>query len=484
MKLPAPMVIDRRRFLTALGLGALTTATGGVARAGGEETARRTVFVCTGHGHVWNGWHTALPGLPAGVTVDRSLLTMAREELSETLRPFYGIRDRILPIEGLCHTTVLEEFARYGNRTDIDLNNHNVSMAHLLCAQMAHQRGPGVPCVGGGMSIDQLLGQRTAAPGRFAAPVWGANHYLPYSFLEAGREAPRVVSPERIYADLLGIYRPPVTGTPTRADRMDAMRASVVDVAAREYEFVLPRLGAEGRRKLEDHRDLLRDLERSLSATSIVACDPAFDPDDDAANAVRVGQYFELATLAISCDLTRVITVIPEILRTAEFGFPADTDVHGNFAHSAVDDGGEPFSATSERAMIDYNVWYAQRVVTFLERLDAIRDGDGSLLDHTAVVWLPELGSPTHQHVDACTLVAGGSDFFRLGRYLRYARDLPTPFPWSNRGEFMTGPSQNQLFTTLLRWMRQDDEWFGQESITRHTGQVVSLRGTLPELHV
>lgn len=483
-------VLDRRLFLKALGLGAAAApfaSLGALLRRAEADTVpppRRTVFICTGHAHVWNGWHTALPGLPTTATVERDLLPMAREELSETLRPFHALRDRILPIEGLCHTTVLGEFARYGTRTDIDLNNHNISMAHLLCTQTALQRGPGVTCVGGGTSIDQELGRRSSGPGRFDAPVWGANHYLPYSFLEAGREAPRVDDPERIYADLLGIYRPPVTGEPTRADRMDAARASVVDAAAREYDFVLGRLGTAGRRKLEDHRDLLRDLERSLAATSSVACDPAFTANPDVGNPSRVPQYFDLAALALSCDLTRVITIVPDVLRASEFGYPEDSDVHGNYAHSSVDDGGEPFSPISERAMIDYSVWYAQRVAAFLERLASIREGDGSLLDHTAVVWVTELGSPTHQHVDPCTLLAGGSDFFRLGRYVRYARDIPTPFPWGNQGSFMTGPSTSQLYTTLLRFMGHDDAFFGSESVPTNDGGTLSLRGTLPELHV
>lgn len=488
-RLPPPLVLDRRRFLSALGLGAFGAALGvpatglvsSPARADEPTAPRRTVFMCTGHGHVWNGWHTALPGMPSTHTVDRDLLGMRPEELSEVLRPFYAMRDRVLPIEGLCHTTALAAFAHH--EEGADLNNHNLAMAHLLCAQPAHQRAPLVPCLGGGRSIDQVLGDRSAGPGRFDAPVWGANHYLPYSFLEAGRESPRVESPERIYQDLLGIYRPPSTGIPTRADRMDAARASVVDAAAREYEFVLPRLGLAARRKLEDHRDLLADLERSLASTSAVACDPALLVDEDAANRVRVAQYFDLAALALSCDLTRVITIIPAILRTAEFGYPEENDVHNNYAHSSVDTGGEPFSAVSERAMIDYNLWYAQRLAGFLERLDGIRDGDGSLLDHTAVVWLTELATGTHEHNDVCTLLAGGSDFFRLGRYVRYARSLPTPFPWQGHGEFTIGPSQNQLFTTLLRWMGQDDDHFAVPEVTTHTGATISLRGTLSELH-
>ena len=171
------------------------------------------------------------------------------------------------------------------------------------------------------------------------------------------------------------------------------------------------------------------------------------------------------------------------MLRTAEFGFPAEHDVHGNYAHSAVDDGGEPFSLESERAMTEYNTYYAQHLAAFLQRLDSIPETDGTLLDHTAVVWLSELGSPTHQHKDACTLIAGGTDFFRLGNYHRYARTIPSPSPWFTQPGESIGPSHNQLFVTLLRFMGRDDETFGDAFAASPHGDV-PLSGTLRELHV
>jgi Protein of unknown function (DUF1552) len=480
-------VLHRRRFLQALGLSALPLLG---ARAawwrgtvkGDDSAPRRVVFICTAHGHVWNGWHLDPSQATSLTNAEIPLSSLAREDLSATLRPFHAIRDRVLAIEGLSHTSVLDEFRRLDGMTGIDLNNHNIAMAHLLCSQPALQRGPGVPCAGGGRSIDQELGARAHGDGRFDAPVWGANHALPYSYLDSGRAAPRVEDPTRIYSDLLGIYRPPSGGTPTLAERLEAERASVVDLAAREYDFVLARVGTEARKKLEDHRDFLRTLEASLSSHSVVSCDPDYDASSEAASRVRVSQTFDLAALALSCDLTRVVTIVPPILNCPDFGYPADADVHSNYAHSSVNDGGEPFQAISERAMIDYNVWYSQRVVEFLERLDSIREGSGTMLDHTAVVWLSELGSPTHQHLDACTLIAGGSDFFRLGRYVRYGRTVTTPFQWGMR-DFRVGPSTSQLFTTLMRFMGHEDDSFGLAEAQTHTGELISLRGTLSELH-
>ena len=478
-----PMILDRRRFLRAMGLSALAGAAAPAAlsstrvSAGDEPPAKRVIFFCTGHAHVWNGWHVPLPGLPTDRTVERSLLGMTRDELSPVLRPFHAMRDRVLPIEGIAHTTVLGDLAGLAGRTGVDPNHHNLAMAHLLTGQIARQRGPGTLCIGGGRSIDQEIGSRLSAPGRFDACVWGANHWMPYSFLEAGVAAPRVEDAERAYADLLGLYVPPATGaTPTRAELLRGLRGSVLDTVAREHELVRARLGTEGARKLEQHRDLVRDLERSLGISVPTRCDPVFEPVGHV-----IDRYSRLATLALSCDLTRVVTIVPPILEPTDFGYPASSDVHGRFAHSSVDDGSEPFDPVSEQAMIDYGLFYSQRFLALLEMLDSVPEGSGTLLDNTTVVWLTELGSPTHQHIDACTLIAGGTDFFRTGRYVRYARSTRAAIDWAGR-PLSHGPSISQLYTTLLRSFGWEED-FGLTEVTRRDGSTIDLRGALPELH-
>ncbi|UJR81728.1 DUF1552 domain-containing protein [Sandaracinus amylolyticus] len=297
--------------------------------------------------------------------------------------------------------------------------------------------------------------------------------------LGAGQAAPRVEDPERAYADLLGLYVPPTTDTPrTRDERIRALRGSVLDAVAREHEFMRSRMGLEGARKLEQHRDIVRDLERALGIAVPTRCDPAFESTGHV-----IDQYSRLATLALSCDLTRVVTIVPPILEPTEFGYPASSDVHGRFAHSSVDDGSEPFDPVSERAMIDYGIFYSQRFLALLEMLDAVPEGSGTMLDHTTVVWLTELGSPTHQHVDACTLIAGGTDFFRTGRYVRYARDVRAAIDWAGR-PLSHGPALSQLFVTLLRSFGWDDDHFGMREVTRRDGSAIDVRGTLRELHV
>jgi hypothetical protein len=122
----------------------------------------------------------------------------------------------------------------------------------------------------------------------------------------------------------------------------------------------------------------------------------------------------------------------------------------------------------------------ARRAPGFLlAQLDSVAEGSGTLLDHTVVVWVTELATPTHQHFDVCTLLAWGCNgFFNTGRYVRYPRTFPNP--WANAP--MTGPPHNRLHVSLLQAMGQPDTSFGLTSAVAADGTALSFTGPLTEL--
>jgi hypothetical protein len=84
-----------------------------------------------------------------------------------------------------------------------------------------------------------------------------------------------------------------------------------------------------------------------------------------------------------------------------------------------------------------------------MTRLSAIPEGDGSVLDHTLIVWGNELGEGnTHSHSDIPFLLAGGGRELRMGRFLQYA-----------------GVSHGSLLTSLLRAVGVDSESFGHPDV-------------------
>ncbi|MBL8613834.1 MAG: DUF1552 domain-containing protein [Myxococcales bacterium] len=472
------MRLHRRQMLQALGLGAVGAlfAESRSARAGAPAFPTRVVFYVQPHGHVPRAFKMDAPG-PAGAVAERALGSLAEADLSPTLRPLHRYRSRILALEGLSHTSALADIAEV-QRTGGDLNNHQIGVADVLTGARALQR-PGTYCTGGARSIDQELALRTAGPGRFGSRVYGY-HYVPnsvispFSYLGPGQPTPMVGSPAVALADLLGDSAPVGPAT-TRDEKIRAQRPSVLDAAAREYEALAPRLGPEARQKLDEHRALVRDLERSLQTRAPRCAGSA------SGGGHEVRQFMRVVRLALACDLTRVVTFSAPVPECPELGYPASQTMHG-YAHQSIlgdTSCGQAYDPVAERAMTDLDAWHAGHVAALLDELDAVPEGEGTLLDHTVVVWLTELATPTHQHRDVHTVLAGGAGgYFATGRYVRYPQTLPNPLA----GMPATGPAHNRLLVTLLQAMGQPDTTFGMTGATAADGTPLSFRGPLAEL--
>ena len=481
------MNINRRQLLKALGLGAFSTLAAGspIAFAGpGTSLGQgpsRVVFFVTPHGLVPDSWVMPIPGGPAGAFAERSLAGLAPADFSTVLRPLHPFRDRLLAVEGLAHSTVLADIAEI-MRTGGDLNNHSMGVAGLLTGSRALQQ-VGAYCTGGARSIDQELALRTGGAGRFGSRVYGYDYVpnssvAPFSFLGAGKASPIVADPATAFADLLGFQVPAPTGAPrTREESIAALRPSVLDSVSREYELLGARLDAEGQRKLNDHRDLVRQLESSLGAGLAAKCTQSVDHSGQS-----VTQFMRLIKLAFACDLTRVVTFVAPVPQCPEIGYPAVETIH-NYAHQSIAGAtscGQTFSPLAAQVMTDLGLWYAGHFATLLKELDSVTEGSGTLLDHTTVVWLTELATPTHVHSNHFALVAGGgSGFFKTGRYVRYPQSMTSPIA----AFAPVGPAHNRLFVSLLQAMGQPDTTFGQLEVTGKDGTKIPLTGALTELH-
>jgi hypothetical protein len=296
-----------------------------------------------------------------------------------------------------------------------------------------------------------------------------------------------VSDPKTAFQDLLG-YLPSGQSETSRAALLKSMQPSVLDSVASEYDALAPLLGTEGRRKLEQHRALVRDLERSLSTTKTASCSTVLDT-----TVASVRQFMQLARMAFACDLTRVITFQAPVPLTTDLGYPASATFH-MYAHQSINgltSCGQTYSPLAQQAITDLDAWHARHIAYLLEQLDSVPEGSGTLLDHTVVVWLPELGTPTHLHHDLLMLMAGGCNgFFKTGQYVRYPRNLSNPLSNLVNGGTpatgpipLTGPGHNRLFVSLMQAMGQPDTSFGLTAVTGSDGSTVPLTGPLTEIH-
>lgn len=483
------MKIDRRRFMAAMGLGgaALTVpgailgkASKGLAQTAPSGAPRRVLFWITPHGTIWPEFHLAVPGLAPNATSSAPLSALPASSWGRVIAPLAPHASKLTVVEGLARTAAIEyERAHDRQGGSFDLNRHHFGEAHLMTCVDPMQR-PGTTCIGGGVSIDQVIGRAVAQPGRWGSRVYGSRHGHPYSFVAPGEETSRTQSARQAFEDIVGAYQPSGGGggRDPRADAIARARGSVLDFAAGEHARFASLLPAADRIKLERHRDLIRELEVSFAAEPIepvAQCAPSWSELGH-----QMDQFARVTALALSCDLTRVVTYVTPDLAPAEIGLPPATDIHQDYAHTSVRGTGN-FREEGERGMVEYNRFYAQHFAYLLEQLDSIPEAGGTVLDHTAVVWMSELGTGNHDLHDLPIVIAGGmGGALHTGNYVRYARDSRIGAGW---GHFTNvGPAQNRLYVTLMRGMGMPDDSFGIESVPRADGGTVSLRGPLTEL--
>jgi hypothetical protein len=129
----------------------------------------------------------------------------------------------------------------------------------------------------------------------------------------------------------------------------------------------------------------------------------------------------DLLTLAFQTDTTRVSTVVFGIEQSPrnypEIGL---TEGHHGLTHHQGD------KAKIEK-VTQINEYHIKQFTYLLDKLKATRDGDGTLLDNSMIVYGASLADGnTHQHHNLPTVLAGrAAGAIRPGRYIQYPNETP-----------------------------------------------------------
>ena len=214
------------------------------------------------------------------------------------------------------------------------------------------------------------------------------------------------------------------TDRPVRLARLRQDRSLLDSVTARVRQLQR-HLGAADHSKVSDYLTSLRDVERRIqkaeeqSARELPDVDrPVGIPD---AFDEHVGLLYDLQVLAFQCDLTRVITFMygrEQSARTyPQLGI---SDPHHQLTHHQNDP--EKLEKCTK-----IQTHHVTLFTGFLEKLRATPDGEGTLLDHSVVLYGAGLSnSDRHTHSPLPTLVVGGGGgTIRGGRHLVYPEGTP-----------------------------------------------------------
>ena len=406
--------LPRRTFLRGMGttialpfLDAMTPAF-----AAPAKPATRVAFVYTANGVIMGDWTPAEAG--------------AGFEFTKTLAPVEPFRDNLLVLTGLAH--------RNGEALGDGPGDHARAGASWLTG--VHPKKTQGADIRNGMSVDQMLaesiGRDTPLPSleiglQDVRMVGGCDsgyscaYSNTISWSSPTTPLPYENNPSRVFARLFGdgdTTDPAARAIRARQDR------SLLDFVVGDANRLRTQLGAGDRLKLGDYLDSVREVERRIRNAERQDVDlPVFDRPDGIPPSFEehVQVMSDLIALAFQADLTRVATFMycrEGSNRTyRSIGVP---DAHHGLSHHQNDP-----EKMARLAMIDRH--HVAMFAYFLRKLQDAQDEDGSLLDHSMVVYGSSLSdSNAHTHDDLPTLLAGGgSGALHGGRHLRYADGTP-----------------------------------------------------------
>lgn len=203
-------------------------------------------------------------------------------------------------------------------------------------------------------------------------------------------------------------------------------RASLLDSITSEMKRLQRGLNAGDRARVSEYLDSIREVERRIEkAETDAKHNPLPDLDRPtgvpAAYADHARLMFDLQLLAYQGDITRVITF--QIAReTSNRTYPeiGVADPHHPLSHH----GDNPEKIAR---MAKINAFHVSLFAEYLEKLKNTKEGNGTLLDNTLLLYGSGIGNPNvHDHTNLPVLVAGGAAGGMKGnRHIRY--NQPTP---------------------------------------------------------
>ena len=274
-----------------------------------------------------------------------------------------------------------------------------------------------------GISVDQVAAKTLGKETQFASLELATEENGALggiSFASTTNALPFEVNPRRVFERLFGEggHIDPVAS----AERDASDRSSLDSVTARISELK-KELCPSDRRKLDEYLQSIRDVERRIHvATEKRPVDlpdmarPAGVPD---AWPEHVKIMFDLQALALQADLTRVWTFMYAKEATSmTFPHLAISMGHHEISHHNF----EPDKLT---ALAKINVDQSQLFSYFLTKLDALKEGGSTLLDHSLIMYGSDLSVPTvhSQHNLPIILAGGASGRIAGGRHVVYPGD-------------------------------------------------------------
>jgi hypothetical protein len=406
--------LPRRTFLRGIGvtlalplLDSMLPAQTALSKTAAAPSPRLG-FVYVPHGAVMDKWTPATEGTGF--------------EFSPILKPLEPFRDRLNIVSG------------FGHRAADTSAVHSLSPTTWLSG-VRPKPTQGVDAYAG-ITADQIaaqhLGQETQLPSLELATEdhagllgacdrdYGCIYMNTLSWRTHTTPMPMEINPRKVFERLFG-------GGSTPEERLARTQEdrSILDAIVNETNGLKKTLGKHDQATVSDYLESVREIERRIQNSAVQVNSNIALPDEPVGIPYSYEQHlnlmYDLIALSYQANITRVFSFMV-----------AREESNRTYPQVGVPDGHHATSHHQNRPeklekLVKIQTFHVQQLARFVDKLKNTPDGDGSLLDHSMILYGSNMSnSNVHNHFPLPTLLAGGgAGQLKGGRHLKYPDHTP-----------------------------------------------------------
>jgi hypothetical protein len=373
-----PDRLDRRSVIKGISLGAGATVLqpflqGLAAEAAGQAAPPRIIFFIENNGLWTHHLRPKGPDSKGDQTIDLPLKDL---ELPEAIAALAPLKDRLTLLPGgiSCVNAQPSHGASFGalGAFNPNVGSGKAPRRQTIDHAIAAANPSIIPVVGLGVS---------GSSGVFKDTV---------SASQPGRSMPMVLDPDVAFRLLFGSVAEGAAGQTFQA------RQDLVDYLRSDIRRVANALPAMDKQKLEVYLDTFEQMRKRQDKIDAIRADvraatPSIETFKSSVQTERFEAQCAIAVAALASRLTNVVVLDascgPHNYKTwKELGITTDGHAIGHMNPGA----------DQEKLQVPIRQYHAKRVADLAQRLEAFKEGNGTLLDNTLIVWMSDAAESHH----------------------------------------------------------------------------------------
>ena len=390
--------LPRRTFLQGAGasiglplLGAMFPATTASAQTPAGKPVKRFAFIGFPHGAIMDRWS------PKETGTDYTM--------SPILTPLEPFRKHLTIVSGLRNKPA-----------ETPEPHAYIEQGWLTCVKPSDfgKAGPD-----SGVSCDQIavryIGQDTRLPSLELTAAQGSARL---AWRTPTQSLPQEGNPRAVFQKLFG-----QGDTDQERAQILAETGSILDRVTGEAKRLQASLGVQDRNVVSDYLDSVREIERRVKMASKPDERALTIPDAPVGTPNDIKKYFklmfDLMALAFQADITRVITFSMD--REASMRTYTNLGISEGF-HPLSHHGNNPQKMDK---LVQIQNYHAQVFAAFIKKIEAAKEGDGTVLDHSTILFGSDMSNSDRHNNDPLpsAILGHANGKIKGGQHVKYPQD-------------------------------------------------------------